>query len=65
MEANSKVLVIRAVDMERVLEFFQQLGLEFVEEKHGRGPVHYACDQNGVVFEIYPSAKNDSLKFIE
>ena len=56
-----KTLVIRATRLEEVLSFFQTLGLEFVKEKHGSGPEHYACERNGVVFEIYPSRKNDSF----
>lgn len=57
-----KVFVIRTNRLPEVLTFYQSLGLEFVEEKHGKGPVHYACESNGVVFEIYPG-KNDRLLY--
>ena len=49
------VYVLRTPLVDQTLEFFEQLGLTFVQEKHGQGPVHYACEQNGNVFEIYPS----------
>lgn len=60
-----KGLVIRTTRMAETLEFFQRLGLTFVEEKHGKGAVHHACDQNGVVFEIYPAKKNDSILYFD
>ena len=57
--ATQRALVIRATEQGKVLKFFEQLGLEFVPEKHGNGPLHYACERNGVVLEIYQSTKND------
>ena len=61
------VFVIKTAELEKTRAFFETLGLTFVEEKHGKGPVHYACERNGVVFEIYPQGKDglDSFKFIE
>lgn len=58
------VFVIKTTRLEAVLAFYKTLGLIFVEEKHGKGPTHYACESNGVVFEIYPARKNDSLLYI-
>lgn len=48
------LVVIRARDAIGLARFYSLLGLEFAEEKHGRGPVHFACDLGGFVFEIYP-----------
>jgi len=48
------LIVIRAADIEQTLRFYRALGLEFVEEQHGNGPLHYACDLSGTVIEIYP-----------
>jgi hypothetical protein len=37
---DEKTLILRAKDME-------QMGLKFVSEKHGAGPVHYSCQIPG------------------
>ena len=31
------------------------ISLELVEEKHGNGPTHWACERDGAVLEVYPS----------
>lgn len=46
--------VIRTSNLNACLDFYRALGLVFVEEKHGAGPLHYSCPSNGVVFELYP-----------
>lgn len=48
------LVVIRARDARGLARFYSLLGLEFAEEKHGTGPVHFACDLGGFLFEIYP-----------
>ena len=53
MPALSLVL-IRSAKPEATLAFYRALGCEFVEEKHGSGPVHHACKMGGMIFEIYP-----------
>ncbi len=60
------VFVLRTNEVEKTLEFYQTLGLTFVQEQHGNGPVHYACESNGNVFEIYPQGKDgqNGFKFI-
>jgi catechol 2,3-dioxygenase-like lactoylglutathione lyase family enzyme len=59
------VLVIYTDKVEETLEFFQGMGLVFVEEKHGDGPTHYASQNGDNVFEIYPTAIGDSrVRFI-
>ncbi len=60
-----KGLVIRTTKMAETLEFFNRLGLVFVEEKHGTGPRHFACERDGVVFELYPAKKNDSVTYFD
>lgn len=59
-----QTFVIKTTKLQEVLEFYQTLGLTFVQEKHGNGPTHYACEQNGMVFEIYPAKSNDSLLYM-
>lgn len=51
------LLVIRAAEPRSLVRFYSTLGLEFAEEKHGAGPIHFACDLGGSVFEIYPLGK--------
>jgi lactoylglutathione lyase len=48
------LIVIRAANLEQAVSFYRALGLEFSEEQHGTGPVHYACDLGGTIIEIYP-----------
>lgn len=49
------LLVIRCQDIEASKNFYQLLGLSFAQEKHGNGPTHYSCKQDGCVFELYPN----------
>ena len=39
-----------------MLRFYRAAGLEFIEEQHGAGPVHYSSDLSGTILEIYPGA---------
>jgi predicted enzyme related to lactoylglutathione lyase len=59
MTTRLSLIVIRAENPQNLARFYEILGLSFLAEKHGDGPIHYAADLNGVVFEIYPrSAKS-------
>lgn len=49
-----RLLVLRTNQIERCLAFYRSLGITFVLEQHGTGPLHYAADVDGVVFELYP-----------
>ncbi|RVU86544.1 VOC family protein [Leucothrix sargassi] len=49
------LLVIRCENLEVSKNFYQLLGLSFTKEKHGNGPTHYSCEENGTVFELYPN----------
>jgi lactoylglutathione lyase len=56
MEATSfSFIVIRSFNLEGALSFYGALGLRFVQEQHGSGPVHYSSELNGVMLEIYPA----------
>ncbi len=48
------LVVIKATDLTASVEFYKSLGMMFIEEQHGNGPVHYSCDVDGIIFEIYP-----------
>ena len=47
------LVVIRVSDLELAHRFYSALGLAFTKHAHGKGPVHYACENGAVVFEIY------------
>lgn len=49
------LMVLRTAQLDAMLQFYRALGLTFVEEKHGSGPMHYACEMNGMVIELYPA----------
>ena len=49
------LLVLRAADVQASLRFYQALGLSFVQEQHGTGPVHFSCELGAMVIEIYPA----------
>lgn len=60
MATTASLLVIRASAIETTLEFYRSLGLSFVREQHGAGPIHYSCDLGGFVFEIYPARDGEA-----
>ena len=51
------LLVLRCKDLEITRRFYEQLGLVFVDEKHGTGPQHYAWEHGGFVLELYPAGE--------
>jgi len=55
------LVVLRSFQMDASLAFYQSLGLEFVEEKHGTGPVHYSAQVGSTVLEIYPGEAAEPL----
>jgi catechol 2,3-dioxygenase-like lactoylglutathione lyase family enzyme len=57
MKLAVSLLVLRCKDIERTRRFYEQLGLEFKEEKHGKGPQHYAWESGSFVLELYPAGK--------
>ena len=48
------LLVIRSSDIDAAAKLYSALGLSFVKHAHGSGPIHYASESSGSVFEIYP-----------
>lgn len=48
------LIVIKTLDILRLREFYSLLGVEFVEERHGSGPVHFAAQLGTTCFEVYP-----------
>ena len=56
------LIVIRSLEATRAIAFYQLLGISFKEEQHGRGPVHWAADLEGLVLEVYPAENADEVK---
>lgn len=52
------LLVLRSRNLQRAVEFYRALGLQFQPEQHGSGPVHYSTDLGGVIVELYPLTAN-------
>lgn len=48
------LVMIRAAKPEETLAFYRAVGCEFVDEKHGNGPLHHSCNMGTTVLEIYP-----------
>jgi lactoylglutathione lyase len=53
------LLVLRSRRIKEMLAFYRAIGLSFVEERHGSGPVHYSCQLGTTVIEIYPGADQE------
>ncbi|MCE3019138.1 MAG: hypothetical protein LW870_25135 [Pirellula sp.] len=56
-----RLLVIRTTDIEQVLGFYESLGLDFIEHRHGTGPIHFATELSDLVFENYPTKKQENV----
>ena len=56
-----KLVVIRTMDIGRAVTFYRSLGIKFKDDQHGSGPVHFAADLGGIVFEIYPTKKPEDV----
>jgi len=52
------LLVIRTSNPEKLKLQYEKLGFSFEYHQHGNGPFHYASEQDGFVFEIYPLTKS-------
>jgi lactoylglutathione lyase len=57
--ARLNLLVLRAHDPARLAAFYSCLGLNFSRHRHGSGPEHFASEDAGGVFEIYPMREPD------
>jgi len=56
-----RLIVIRTIDLPRLVDFYRCMEIEFTEHRHGSGPMHFATDLCGVVFEIYPTKKPENV----
>jgi lactoylglutathione lyase len=49
-----KLVVLRSHRLEELKIFYSTLGVQFVEERHGKGPAHYAGAVGSAILELYP-----------
>ena len=59
--ADISLIVLRCADLISSRAFYSTVGLEFVREKHGNGPEHFAAEFNGQVFELYPLRESSEV----
>lgn len=60
MKPGLVLIVIKSADIENLKDFYEEIGLVFQAEQHGKGPVHYSSVLNGIVFEIYPLYQDET-----
>lgn len=63
MEASISFIVLYCTHLDETVAFYQGLGLTFVREKHGKGPVHYACTVGPLVIELYPDDRPEETGY--
>ena len=49
-----KLIVLKTTQPDALRGFYTQLGFQFVEEQHGKGPVHFSAALGDGILEIYP-----------
>jgi hypothetical protein len=48
------LLVLKTRQLDRLRDFYAALGIDFAEERHARGPVHYAGPAGDGVLDSTP-----------
>lgn len=51
------LIVLKTKQVQVVRDFYARLGFVFVEEQHGRGPIHFSAPLGDGILEIYPLPK--------
>lgn len=59
MNTSLLLIVLRTPQLDLLKTFYQALGIDLVEEKHGKGPVHYSGKLGKTVLELYPGEVAD------
>jgi len=55
-----KLIVLRTHRLEEMKTFYETLGIKFVEEQHGKSPVHYVGAIGSAVLELVPRSKGET-----
>ena len=58
--AMLSLIVLKTQQLDSLFSFYTALGIELIEEQHGKGPVHYAGRIGDAVFEVYPLPDKDT-----
>ncbi len=53
-DVSLSLLVLKTRQIDRMCEFYAILGIDLVQEQHGKGPAHYSGRVGGTLLEIYP-----------
>lgn len=61
MKSSLNLLVLRCRNIDVSKIFYEKLGFLFEEERHGKGPRHFAAEMNEIVFELYPLAEGETV----
>ena len=56
-----RLLVIRTADVDRLRGFYETLGLCFVQEQHGTGPIHFSTQVGQTTLELYPVTQGGAV----
>jgi lactoylglutathione lyase len=56
-----RLIVLRTPHLKGLKAFYQALGINLVEEQHGKGPAHHAGKLGETVLELYPLAADDAV----
>jgi len=59
------LVVLRAADIMETLLFYKVLGMEFKQECHSQGVIHYACTLGTITIEIYPLTNDSKTKLVQ
>lgn len=60
-EMNNMIIntiVFSTHDLEASKQFYDLLDMSFHKEQHNNGPIHYSCNINGIILELYPATFN-------
>jgi lactoylglutathione lyase len=60
-DVSLTLLVLKTRQVEQLRAFYETLGVDLVEEQHGKGPVHFVGRAGAVVIEVYPLPDEGSL----
>jgi len=54
------LIVLKTRQLDTLRKFYTSLGINLIEEKHGKGPVHYAGRIDDTVMEVYSLSEKDT-----
>jgi predicted enzyme related to lactoylglutathione lyase len=54
------LIVLRSDIPKALSEWYAHFGLTFEYHRHGKGPLHYSAEMNGLTLEIYPLKRSQT-----